>query len=59
MFGPLSVYQKPTHGGRPAALAITLVPVLMGLTFVRGKVLNQNIKIELNRALVAIYNAGR
>ncbi|MFQ3186654.1 MAG: Cu(I)/Ag(I) efflux system membrane protein CusA/SilA [Marinomonas primoryensis] len=52
MFGPLA-YTKTYAMAASAALAITLVPVLMGY-FVRGKVLPEH-KNPINRALVAIY----
>lgn len=52
MFGPLA-YTKTYAMAASAALAITLVPVLMGY-FVRGKVLSEH-KNPINRALVAIY----
>jgi copper/silver efflux system protein len=52
MFGPLA-YTKTYAMAASAALAITLVPVLMGY-FVRGKVLPEH-KNPINRALVAVY----
>ncbi|MGJ8647669.1 MAG: efflux RND transporter permease subunit [Marinomonas colpomeniae] len=52
MFGPLA-YTKTYAMAASAALAITLVPVLMGY-FVRGKVLSEH-KNPINRALVAVY----
>lgn len=52
MFGPLA-YTKTYAMAASAALAITLVPVLMGY-FVRGKVLPEH-KNPVNRALVAVY----
>ncbi|MCV2404124.1 CusA/CzcA family heavy metal efflux RND transporter [Marinomonas sp. C2222] len=52
MFGPLA-YTKTYAMAASAALAITLVPVLMGC-FVRGKVVSEH-KNPINRALVAVY----
>ncbi|MFO8142782.1 MAG: efflux RND transporter permease subunit [Marinobacter sp.] len=52
MFSPLA-YTKTYAMAASAALAVTLVPVLMGY-FVRGKVLAEH-KNPVNRALVAIY----
>ncbi|SBS33467.1 Cation efflux system protein CusA [Marinomonas aquimarina] len=52
MFGPLA-YTKTYAMAASAALAITLVPVLMGY-FVRGKVLPEH-KNPINRALTAMY----
>ncbi|MFT2099277.1 efflux RND transporter permease subunit [Marinomonas sp. 2405UD66-6] len=52
MFGPLA-YTKTYAMAASAALAITLVPVLMGY-FVRGKVVSEH-KNPINRALVAVY----
>ncbi|ETX11009.1 cation transporter [Marinomonas ushuaiensis DSM 15871] len=52
MFGPLA-YTKTYAMAASAALAITLVPVLMGY-FVRGKVLPEH-KNPVNRALIAVY----
>ncbi|WP_371193994.1 efflux RND transporter permease subunit [Glaciecola sp. SC05] len=52
MFSPLA-YTKTYAMAAAAALAITLVPVLMGY-FVRGKILPEN-KNTVNRVLSAIY----
>ena len=52
MFGPLA-YTKTYAMAASAALAITLVPVLMGY-FVRGKVLPEH-KNPVNRLLIAGY----
>jgi Cu(I)/Ag(I) efflux system membrane protein CusA/SilA len=52
MFSPLA-YTKTYAMAASAALAITLVPVLMGY-FIRGKVLAEN-KNPINRVLSAIY----
>ncbi|MBM6550349.1 efflux RND transporter permease subunit [Marinomonas ostreistagni] len=52
MFGPLA-YTKTYAMAASAALAITLVPVLMGY-FVRGKVLPEH-KNPVNRGLTALY----
>ncbi|MEL0624414.1 efflux RND transporter permease subunit [Marinomonas arenicola] len=52
MFGPLA-YTKTYAMAASAALAITLVPVLMGY-FVRGNILSEH-KNLINRALQAIY----
>ncbi|CUB04050.1 efflux RND transporter permease subunit [Marinomonas fungiae] len=52
MFGPLA-YTKTYAMAASAALAITLVPVLMGY-FVRGKVLPEH-KNPINRSLTALY----
>lgn len=52
MFGPLA-YTKTYAMAASAALAITLVPVLMGY-FVRGNILSEH-KNPINRALQAIY----
>ncbi|MBR9912381.1 MAG: efflux RND transporter permease subunit [Gammaproteobacteria bacterium] len=52
MFSPLA-FTKTYAMAASAALAITLVPVLMGY-FIRGKVLAEH-KNPLNRALVAVY----
>ncbi|TQV73939.1 efflux RND transporter permease subunit [Aliikangiella marina] len=52
MFSPLA-YTKTYAMAAAAALAITLVPVLMGY-FIRGKVLPEN-KNPLNRVLVSSY----
>lgn len=52
MFSPLA-FTKTYAMAASAALAITLVPVLMGY-FIRGKVLPEH-KNPLNRALIALY----
>jgi Cu(I)/Ag(I) efflux system membrane protein CusA/SilA len=52
MFGPLA-YTKTYAMAASAALAITLIPVLMGY-FVRGNILSEH-KNPINRALQAIY----
>ena len=52
MFSPLA-FTKTYAMAASAALAVTLVPVLMGY-FIRGKVLAEH-KNPLNRALVAVY----
>lgn len=52
MFSPLA-YTKTYAMAASAALAITLVPVLMGY-FVRGKILPEK-RNPINRALLAIY----
>lgn len=52
MFSPLA-YTKTYAMAAAAALAVTVVPVLMGY-FIRGKVLPEH-KNPLNRALVGIY----
>ncbi len=52
MFSPLA-FTKTYAMGAAAALAITLVPVLMGY-FIRGKVLPEH-KNPINRLLIAIY----
>lgn len=52
MFSPLA-FTKTYAMGAAAALAITLVPVLMGY-FIRGKVLAEH-KNPINRLLTAIY----
>ncbi|GGC60715.1 efflux RND transporter permease subunit [Marinobacter halophilus] len=52
MFSPLA-YTKTYAMAASAALAVTLVPVLMGY-FVRGKVLAEH-KNPVNRVLVALY----
>ncbi|MDJ0623177.1 MAG: efflux RND transporter permease subunit [Desulfocapsaceae bacterium] len=52
MFSPLA-FTKTYAMGASAALAITLVPVLMGY-FIRGKVLPEH-KNPLNRLLIASY----
>jgi Cu(I)/Ag(I) efflux system membrane protein CusA/SilA len=52
MFSPLA-YTKTYAMAASAALAITLVPVLMGY-FIRGKVLAEH-KNPVNRALTAVY----
>ena len=52
MFSPLA-FTKTYAMAAAAALAITLVPVLMGY-FVRGKVFSEN-KNPINRTLLAIY----
>ena len=52
MFSPLA-FTKTYAMAASAALAITLVPVLMGY-FIRGKVLPEH-KNPLNRALIAVY----
>lgn len=52
MFTPLA-YTKTYAMGAAAALAITLVPVLMGY-FIRGKVLPEH-KNPINRLLTAMY----
>lgn len=52
MFSPLA-FTKTYSMAASAALAITLVPVLMGY-FIRGKVLPEH-KNPLNRLLTAIY----
>lgn len=52
MFSPLA-FTKTYAMGASAALAITLVPVLMGY-FIRGKVLPEH-KNPLNRLLTALY----
>lgn len=53
MFSPLA-YTKTYAMAAAAALAITLVPVLMGY-FVRGKILPEN-KNPINRLLSAVYS---
>ncbi len=52
MFSPLA-FTKTYAMAASAALAITLIPVLMGY-FIRGKVLPEH-KNPVNRALIAIY----
>lgn len=52
MFSPLA-FTKTYAMAASAALAITLVPVLMGY-FVRGKILAEK-KNPINRALIAVY----
>lgn len=52
MFSPLA-FTKTYAMGAAAALAITLVPVLMGY-FIRGKILAEN-KNPLNRLIAAAY----
>ncbi|ACV27021.1 efflux RND transporter permease subunit [Kangiella koreensis] len=52
MFSPLA-FTKTYAMAASAALAITLVPVLMGY-FVRGKIKSEN-KNPINRGLIAIY----
>jgi Cu(I)/Ag(I) efflux system membrane protein CusA/SilA len=52
MFSPLA-FTKTYAMAASAALAVTLVPVLMGY-FIRGKVLAEH-KNPLNRALIAVY----
>ncbi|MGB0834834.1 MAG: efflux RND transporter permease subunit [Psychrobium sp.] len=52
MFSPLA-YTKTYAMAAAAALAVTLVPVLMGY-FVRGKIIRED-KNPINRALNAIY----
>ncbi|MGB1297094.1 MAG: efflux RND transporter permease subunit [Psychrobium sp.] len=52
MFSPLA-YTKTYAMAAAAALAVTLVPVLMGY-FVRGKIVRED-KNPINRALIAIY----
>ena len=52
MFSPLA-FTKTYAMAASAALAVTLVPVLMGL-FIRGKVLPEH-KNPLNRALIGLY----
>ncbi len=52
MFSPLA-FTKTYAMAASAALAVTLVPVLMGY-FIRGRVLAEH-KNPLNRALVAVY----
>ncbi|MDF1762411.1 MAG: CusA/CzcA family heavy metal efflux RND transporter, partial [Oleibacter sp.] len=52
MFSPLA-FTKTYAMAASAALAVTLVPVLMGY-FIRGKVLSEH-KNPVNRALIAIY----
>ncbi|WP_444996892.1 efflux RND transporter permease subunit [Aliikangiella sp. IMCC44359] len=52
MFSPLA-YTKTYAMAASAALAITLVPVLMGY-FIRGKILPEN-KNPINRTLTSIY----
>ena len=52
MFSPLA-YTKTYAMAASAALAITLVPVLMGY-FIRGKVLPER-KNPINRVLIAVY----
>ena len=52
MFSPLA-FTKTYAMAASAALAVTLVPVLMGY-FVRGKILAEN-KNPINRALISIY----
>ncbi len=52
MFSPLA-YTKTYAMAASAALAITLVPVLMGY-FIRGKVLSEK-KNPVNRGLMALY----
>ena len=52
MFSPLA-FTKTYAMAASAALAVTLVPVLMGY-FIRGKVLPEH-KNPLNRALIAVY----
>lgn len=52
MFAPLA-FTKTYAMAASAALAVTLVPVLMGY-FIRGKVLPER-KNPINRALIAIY----
>ena len=52
MFSPLA-FSKTYAMAASAALAVTLVPVLMGY-FIRGKVLPEH-KNPLNRALIAVY----
>ena len=52
MFSPLA-YTKTYAMGAAAALAVTLVPVLMGY-FVRGKILPER-RNPVNRALIAVY----
>lgn len=52
MFSPLA-FTKTYAMAASAALAITLVPVLMGY-FIRGRVLSEH-KNPINRALTAIY----
>ena len=53
MFSPLA-YTKTYAMAASAALAVTLVPVLMGY-FIRGKVIAEH-KNPLNRLLVALYS---
>ena len=52
MFSPLA-FTKTYAMAASAALAVTLVPVLMGY-FIRGKVLSER-KNPVNRALISIY----
>lgn len=52
MFSPLA-YTKTYAMAASAALAITLVPVLMGY-FIRGKVMPEN-KNPVNRSIIALY----
>jgi len=52
MFSPLA-FTKTYAMAASAALAVTLVPVLMGY-FIRGKVLPEQ-KNPINRALIAVY----
>lgn len=52
LFSPLA-YTKTYAMAAAAGLAITLVPVLLGV-FVRGKIISEN-KNPLNRLLVAVY----
>ncbi|EVT82751.1 acrB/AcrD/AcrF family protein, partial [Vibrio parahaemolyticus V-223/04] len=52
MFSPLA-FTKTYAMASAAALAITLVPVLMGY-FIRGKILPEH-KNPVNRGLVALY----
>ena len=52
MFSPLA-FTKTYAMAASAALAVTLVPVLMGY-FIRGKVLPEH-KNPLNRSLIAVY----
>ncbi len=52
MFSPLA-FTKTYAMGASAALAITLVPVLMGY-FIRGKVMSET-RNPVNRGLVALY----
>ena len=54
MFSPLA-FTKTYSMAAAAALAITLVPVLMGY-FIRGRVLPEH-KNPLNRLLTAIYES--
>ncbi|MDA0790220.1 MAG: efflux RND transporter permease subunit [Proteobacteria bacterium] len=52
MFSPLA-FTKTYAMAASAALAVTLVPVLMGY-FIRGRILPEN-RNPLNRALIAVY----